>query len=467
MQWTYAETNPLAGAGGDFFGTIDSLAKPLEQQGQTTPGQVISCDAPKNNYPIRPALISTDPPYYDNIGYADLSDFFYVWHRKTLRDVHPDAFRRLVTPKDNELVATPYRHGGTDGAEQFFMAGMRGALSAMRAASDDQPIIIYYAFKQAEASAGDLISPGWAAFLQAIVNADIQVDGTWPLRLEATNALKKDMNALASSVVLVCRKRPENAETVSSRRFRQELRAAMTKALLTDHADTIPLPDRRQAAIGPGIGVFSRYAGVRQADDSEMTVATALALINKEVDEILNEGTEALDRETRFALEWFQNWGYAERKGEAGQADAMLRGFDLDLGTMNRSGLFRAERGDAKLLDRDEMAAAFARRHGQSWRPRLDDTPTAWELAQHLARTLRAEDGGIEAAGRLLAEAREHGPDVLLIAERLYEMSERSKNAEEALVWNELQQAWPSIEAAAGKAEADGVGPAPVQAELV
>ena len=465
MQWSYAETQPFAGAGGDFFGTVDSLAKPLEQQGQSTFGAASRIDAPKNNYPVRPTIICTDPPYYDNIGYADLSDFFYVWLKRSLGDVHRELFRRLVTPKMEELVASPYRYNGKDNAEAHFMSGMSQALAAMRSASAGAPLAIYYAFKQSEAVDVGVLSPGWAAFLQSVVDAGLQLDGTWPIRTEATNSLKKDMNALAASVVLVCRKRPEDAPAIGRRDFLRELKPVMAEAILAHQKAGIPLPDRRQAAIGPGIGVFSKYSLVREADDSAMRVATALALINKEIDALLAEGTEDLDPETRFALEWYGQQGYKEKKGGAGDAIAQLQAFNLSEARINASGLFRAKGGDAKLLTREDMHAAVLERYGQPWRPSLDDTFTVWELAQHMARALRAADGGVEAAGRLLAEMRAAGPDVLLVAERLFETATRKGENDEALLWNELQTSWPEIESAADRAGQDGGG-ALAQSEL-
>jgi putative DNA methylase len=466
MQWTFAETNPFAGAGGDFQGTIESLTKPLAQQGQCSFGAASRINAPANNYPVRPTVICTDPPYYDNIGYADLSDFFYVWLKRTIGNTQPDLFRRLVTPKTDELVASPFRHDGKEGAEAHFMAGMGEALTSMRNASADAPLAIFYAFKQSEVSAAGVLSPGWAAFLQAIVDAGLQVDGTWPVRTEATNALKKNMNALAASVVLVCRKRTENAPVLSRRDFLRELKPVMAQAIIDHQKAGIPLPDRRQAAIGPGIGVFSKYSMVREPDDSPMRVATALALINKEIDSLLSEGTQELDPETRFALEWYQMHGYADQKGGSGDAIAQLQAFNLSESRLNASGLFRSKGGDAKLLTRDEMHDAIIERLGKPWRPSLDDTFTVWELAQHMARALRAQDGGVDVAGRLLAERRECGADVLLIAERLFELATTRGENDEALIWNELQTSWPQLENAADRAAEAGVGPAPAQTEL-
>ena len=232
-------------------------------------------------------------------------------------------------------------------------------------------------------------------------------------------------NALAASVVLVCRKRPKDAPAIGRREFLRELKPVMADAIFAHQKAGIPLPDRRQAAIGPGIGVFSKYSIVREADDSSMRVGTALVLINKEVDVLLSQGTEDLDAETRFALEWYQMHGYGTRKGGSGEAIAQLLAFNLSEARINASGIFRARSGDAKLLTREEMHDAVLERYGKPWRPSLDEAFTVWELAQHMVRTLRAQDGGLDAAGKLLAERRDCVRDVLLLAERMFELATR------------------------------------------
>ena len=466
MVWDYAESNPFGDSAGDLAVTLRNMTRPLDSLMPDSPGNVSQIHAPENHYPIRPTVISTDPPYYDNIGYADLSDFFYVWLRRSLRSIHPEIFRRALTPKDDELIAMPYRHGGRAGAEQHFMEGMKRSLEAIKNASVDAPIAVYYAFKQSEVREAGMLSPGWAAFLQAVVNSGMQVDGTWPLRTERANRMiASGTNALASSIVLVCRRRSDDASAISRRDFLRELRITMRDALAAQ-AEAIPLPDRRQSAIGPGIGVFSRYLCVREADDSEMPVATALALINDEIDTALATGMESLDAPTRFALDWYEQHGFAQIVGGAGQAIAMLGGFNLSDGEINRSGLFRAKGGHAKLLTREEMAEAYRTAHRASWSPATDDSFTAWEMTQHLARVLQAQDGGVEACGRLLVERRDASADVERLVARLYDFGERGR-AEEALVWNELQQAWPAILSAADRLELEGVGRVPEQERLL
>lgn len=491
MTWDYAEANPFAKSGGAITSAIASSIEAIEIGCAPLPAEADLIDAPKNHYPHTNVVISTDPPYYDNIGYADLSDYFYVWMRRTLRTILPEITRRLVTPKEEELVATPYRFGdpnyrpsvlddypeyargwsamsASDRAEAFFTAGMRKSVEAMRRASCEEiPLAIYYAFKQDEQTVEGTLSPGWAAFLQSVVDSGLQVDGTWPVRTEASNrSVGTSANALAASIVHVCRKRPDNASSTTRREFLRELKPVMERAIRDQQRAGVPLPDRRQAAIGPGIGVFSKYGIVREADDSAMRVSTALAIINKEIDALLAEGTEDLDAETRFALEWYQMHGYTTKKGGSGDAIAQLQAFNLAEASINASGIFRAKGGDAKLLTRDEMHAAVLERHGKPWRPSLDHSFTVWELAQHMARTLNARDGGIDAAGRLLAERRSAATDVLLIAERLFEVATARGESEEALAWNELQTSWPEIESAADRAEESGIRAAPEQGQL-
>ena len=260
MVWDYAECAPISDK---WPGALNWIAKVLENLVPAVSGRIEAIDAPQNSYPVTPAVISTDPPYYDNIGYAELSDFFYVWLRRSLKTVWPDLFRRLLTPKEEELVATPFRHGGKDAAEKFFMNGMRAALKAMNSASDMTPVAIYYAFKQSEVAKEGLTSPGWASFLQAIFDAGFLVDGTWPVRTErAVRTVSLGSNALASSIVLVCKKRSPNAAIATRREFITSLKKELPKALVKIKEAGVGPVDMAQAALGPGMGIFTTYAKV-------------------------------------------------------------------------------------------------------------------------------------------------------------------------------------------------------------
>lgn len=461
MVWDYGEGNAFGTSTGSFAAAVKYPIMALERWGGDGPAQVELGDAREIKLANKEFIVTTDPPYYDNIGYADLSDFFYVWLKSSLRSVDNKWFRRTLTDKRREIVANPAKSGGKETAEAEFITGMsevfKGVYDRM---SDDFPMIIYYAFKQSEAREQGVLSPGWATFLQALINSGWVVDATWPVRSEHSSRSRAiGSNALASSVLLVCRKRSPEALRSDRRSFKRELRADLTNAIERHQKAGVPLPDRRQAAVGPGIGTFSTYSEVLESDDNPMSVATALALINREIDAILDEGSEDLDAETRFAFDWYQQFGYGLQKGKAGDAIQQLQGFNLDINSINASGLFRARHGDAKLLSRDEMEDA--------WTPSKDATFTLWEMAQHLARALTAEDGGLAKCGQLLAEKPTAAADVLLIAERMFEMATTRGENDEALVWNQLQTSWPGIETAADEANERGYSPAPEQADLL
>ncbi len=455
MVWDFAEANAFADAGGSLETTLDKIAMAVAAAPTEGDGAIFQINAPANSYPIHPVAISTDPPYYDNIGYADLSDFFYVWLRRSLGSVWPDLFRRLQTPKDDELVATPYRHGGKAGAEAHFMAGMKLALTAMAAASAPEiPLAIYYAFKQSEKSEDGVSSPGWASFLQAVVESGLMVDGTWPMRTESPGRLiGKDTNALASSVVLVCRPRTVDAHTTTRRDFVTELRRDLPEALERMRKAGVHPVDLPQSALGPGMAVFSKYAMVREADDSPMSVSRAINLINQIRGEIAHADSGDLDAVTRFALDWFESFGWNTK--DAGEAIKLAGSYDLTEKGLRDAGVLVTERGDARLVRRQEIPS--------DWRPSRDRTLTAWELAQALNRALN-DGGGIAEAGSLLAEAREFGAAAYWLAGRLFAMAEDRRMTDEARGWGKLSEAWDAIEAAADRTEPPPV--AAVQTEM-
>jgi putative DNA methylase len=283
MTWDFTEPNPFSESSGNISTAVDWISKAIGGAPACSPGSITSIVAQKNSFPARPVVISTDPPYYDNIGYAELSDYFYIWLRRALHSVWPDLFRRLTTPKDEELVATPYRHGGKDKAEAFFMRGMSDALNAMRdAATDSEPLAIYYAFKQSEAGEDGVTSAGWASLLQAVLDAGLAADGTWPVRTElASRVIGQEANVLASSVVLVCRKRALDAALITRAEFIRALKREMPHAIDAIRKAGVGPVDMQQSVIGPGMGVFTRYGKVLESDDSPMTVRTALSLINR------------------------------------------------------------------------------------------------------------------------------------------------------------------------------------------
>ena len=446
MVWDFCEANPFSDSSGNFVGQVDYLANVVAAAPPAAvPAVIIQRDAARDPGLADDAVVATDPPYYDNIGYADLSDFFYVWLRRALAGVHPDLFRRVLTPKDEELVATPYRHGGREEAERFFMDGVGRALRNMhKAGAEDFPVTIYYAFKQSEVASEGLTSPGWATFLQGVFEAGYVIDGTWPVRTELPGALKKRMNALASSIVLACRKREAGAPTITRREFVARLRAELPAALRRIRAGGVGPVDVAQAALGPGMGVFTACARVLEPDDAPMTVRAAIALINQVRDEISGEEASGYDPETRFCIDWFEAFGMAE--GESGDAITMAQAYGLGIEALVDAGAFAARGGAARLLGRGELPA--------DWDPAADRHLIHWECAQHLARVLEAPGGGSEAAARLLtAMGPDAGEAARLLAFRLYDICEREDRAAEAQVWNMLVREWPSVEAAAQRAE--------------
>jgi putative DNA methylase len=446
MTWDFIETNFFSNSSGNF---LDQLELPAKSIANWTSDSVAGCiymiDAAKNSFPVRSIVVSTDPPYYDNIGYATLADFFYVWLKLSLGSTWPDLFRRLATPKDEELVATPYRHGGKAEAEAFFMRGMGEALAALRdAATDNEPLAIYYAFKQSEVSKEGISSAGWASFLQGVVEAGLGIDGTWPVRTELTGNLKSKLNVLASSIVLVCRKRNPAAATVTRADFIRALKRELPSAIDAIRKAGVGPVDMQQSVIGPGMGVFSRYAKVLEDDDSIMSVKTALALINRVWEEIENELDTAFDSETQVALAWFATYGFDARA--SGELIMLTTAKNTSDRALFASGVFKDLRGKAGLTPRDELPIG--------WSPATDKSLTVWECVQHTARVLNAEDGGGAAAARLVAEMGPKAADARALAYRLYEIASQKGWAAEALIYNELAQEWPKLEELAATAGA-------------
>ena len=454
MVWDFAESNPFCKASGNWEDTaIGWIVRVVETLGATnSPATVVQQDAAGQTRLAENAIIATDPPYYDNIGYADLSDFFYVWQRRTLRDVWPDLFRRVLAPKDDELVATPYRHGGKEAAEKFFMDGMGKALANMHLSGADAfPVTIYYAFKQSEVAKEGLTSPGWATFLQGVVDAGYVIDGTWPVRTERTaRTISVGTNALASSIVLVCRKRSPDAPVITRRQFVARLRSELPGALARIREGGVGPVDMAQAVIGPGMGVFTTASQVLEADDSPMSVHTVIALINQVRDEISGEEASGYDPDTRFCIDWFDTFGMAE--GKSGDAIAMAQAYDIGIGDLETAGVFSAKGGTARLLRREELPT--------DWDPATDKRLTDWECAQHLARVLESPEGGIEAAAHLFGNMPAERADAArLLAYRLYDICERKDRSVEAQVWNMLVREWPALEDAAAEIETDAGEP--------
>jgi putative DNA methylase len=434
MVWDYAETNPFAGAGGDIYGTAHSLCEVLDNFFSGVSAFAEQSDARSQSLSVA-KVVSTDPPYYDNVPYADLSDFFYVWLRRSLRGVFPDLFATLAVPKTGELVAFAYRHDGKAGAEAFFLDGMTEAMHRLAEQGHPAfPVTIYYAFKQAESSDVDgTASTGWETFLEAVIRAGFAITGTWPIRTELTVAIKRNLSALASSIVLVCRKRAADAPAATRREFVTALKAELPVALAHLQRGNIAPVDLAQAAIGPGMAVYTRYPAVLDAEGSSLTVREALALINQTLDEALAQQEGDFDADSRWALVWFEQSGFDE--GEYGLAEQLSKSKNTSVSGMVDAGILESKQGKVRLLRPEELPA--------DWDPATDPRLTAWEIVHHLIRVLGS--GGEGAAAELVAKLGAKAEVGRELAYRLYILCERKKRAGEALAYNGLVQSWPEI----------------------
>lgn len=444
MTWDYCEGNAFSESSGNFEDLLEWVQKFLIQAPANVQGVVQQSDA--QTQAISAAkVVSTDPPYYDNIGYADLSDFFYVWLRKSLRSIFPTLYATLAVPKAEELVATPYRHGGKTQAETFFLDGMTQAMHNLaEQAHPAFPVTIYYAFKQSDTQDdGGTHSTGWVTFLEAVLRAGFALTGTWPMRTELGNRMiGAGTNALASSIVLVCRQRATDAPTISRREFIRELNAALPDALLDMTRGGVNSPvapvDLSQAIIGPGMAIFSQYTAVLEADGTPMSVRTALQLINRFFAE------DDFDHDTQFCLAWFDQQGWATAK--FGDADVLARAKGTSVGGLVESGVVASSAGSLRLMRWAELA--------KDWAPEQDARTPVWEALHQLIRALNQD--GESTAGGLLARMPERADPMRALAYRLYTLCERKGWAEDARAYNELVTAWQSIEQAANEAGVTG-----------
>lgn len=448
MSWDFTELNPLHDATGSFRNGYMWVAECVElfhNEGSAKEcGRAIQADAVSQTASYL-KIVSTDPPYYDNIEYADISDFFYIWLRRSLKPIYPDLYATLAVPKAEELVATPYRHGSREKAEAFFMNGMTRAMHNLaEKAHPGFPVTIYYAFKQSETK-GEVgtSSTGWETFLQAVLDAGFAITGTWPMRTELGNRMiGSGTNALASSIVLVCRQRAHDAPTIGRRAFIRELNAALPDALdeMTRGGVNSPVApvDLSQAIIGPGMAIFSQYSAVLEADGSRMSVKTALQLINRFLAE------DDFDHDTQFCLAWFEQQGWAT--GKFGEADVLARAKGTSVSGLADAGVLESSGGNLRLLRWAELDAG--------WSPEHDARIPVWEALHQLIRALNKD--GESAAGALLARMPARAEPMRALAYRLYTLCERQGWADDARAYNELVAAWSSIEAAA--AESGPVG---------
>jgi putative DNA methylase len=435
MVWDFAEANPFADAGGSLGAALDKGAMTIDAFPASPSARAIQADA-ASQVVTADRVVSTDPPYYDNIGYADLSDFFYVWLRRSLKGVFPELFATLAVPKAEELVATPYRHGSKEKAEAFLLEGMTQAMHRLSEQGHPAfPVTIYYAFKQSESDdQAGTVSTGWDTFLAAVIRAGFAVTGTWPMRTEGSGRMVAlGTNVLASSIVLVCRARPAEASTATRREFVTALKTELPVALAHLQRGNIAPVDLAQAAIGPGMAIYTRHSKVLDAAGNPLSVREALALINQTLDEALAEQEGDFDADTRWAVAWFEQSGFAE--GEYGVAETLSKAKNTSVAGMVQAGILASSQGKVRLLRPDELPA--------DWDPTTDPRLTAWEMVHNLVRALEA--GGEGAAATLLAKLGGKAETARELCYRLYSLCERKKRAPEALSYNGLVQSWPEI----------------------
>ena len=443
MVWDFAESNPIGDSSGSFSVLLNGLLKTLKAPAfsfhREHEGIAVQHDA-QSDCGLSEMIISTDPPYYDNIGYADLSDFFYIWIRRSLKSMFPDIFTTMLVPKAEELVATPYRfEGGMEEAKEFFESGMLTACKQMyRYVSDRYPLTIYYAYKQNDSKT--TTSSGWETMLSAIINAGFVITGTWPMHTERETGLKASVNALASSIVLVCRKRSKEAGVTTRRNIVNELKRELRPALKKLQASSIAPVDLAQSAIGPGMGVYSKYDKVLEADGTPMSVRSALQVINQELDLYFNEQDGELDTESRFCVDLYSQMAFNEMP--FGDANTLATAKNTSVAIMASHGTLYAQKGKVHLIERPELPTSINEHEG-----------SIWLLCQQL--THRMEKEGIEGCAAAIANMygsnAERAKD---LAYRLYTIAERKKWAQEAYAYNALVVAWPEIQSRAAELKA-------------
>lgn len=446
MTWDFAETNPFSDSTGNWMAMVTWVRKSIEHLPASEPGQIVQRDARARVNESAGAVISTDPPYYDNISYADLSDYFYVWMRRNLADVWPDEFATITTPKADELIANRHRADSKEAAEEHFESGMAEFMAGVaRAQARGVPATIYYAYKATESKDGEIRSTGWDTFLQGVLDAGMQVTATWPMRTEKPGRMISwGTNALASSIVLACRPRETTAAMASRGEFVSALKAELPEAVRVLQSGNIAPVDLAQSTIGPGIKVFSRYAKVIEADGSAMSVSDALAIINDVLGELLDGEEAELDRDTRFAVTWYTQHGY--NPGPSGEADSLANAKNTSLTGIADSGIGTARAGQFRLFERSEL--------DPDWDPATDDRVTVWEATQHLIAALERSESD---AADLMRRMGGYADRARQLAYVLFAKATDAGWAAEAGVYNNLITAWPSLATAApGSADNQG-----------
>lgn len=433
MTWDFAEANPFSSKSGNFLSQVNWVAEAVEAVPARPLCEAHQADAATRSY--NNVVVSTDPPYYDNIGYADLSDYFYVWLRRMLKSILPSVCATMLTPKAQELVADPHRHGGKDGAAQFFVTGFNHVFEHMRkTARTDIPMTVYYAYKQKDNKTGT--STGWYALLDGLIHGGWEITATWPVRSELSNRMNSNnSNALASSIVLACRPRPRNAPSIPMRVFNSVLRKELTKELKTLMASGIDPVDLNQAAIGPGISVYSRYSRIREADGTDMPIQKALEVINHVIDEVMGDADSDYDPDTRFAVKWYQSYGWNQES--SGMADQLSRSCGTTPDALVRSGVFEAAGGKARLFKPDEITG--------EWNPSKDDHISLWEGMVRMTGILDSK--GVDTVAPMMVQLGERIPldDVRALGFRMFHEAEKRKDTEGAIKFNSLVSMWDDL----------------------
>lgn len=456
ISWDFAEANPFSNSGGSINLFIQKVCDALIFAPANVMGVVAQLDATESNTLVSSASVITDPPYYGNVSYSDIMDFFYVWQRKILGAIFPDLFRTILIPKKQELVANHYRFGGDkEKAKEAFENGLAKAFRSLFQIQDSKnPSIIFYAFRQTESEDDSeyddslVSSTGWETMLEGLINSGFLISGTWPIRTESSGRnVAQGTNALASSIVLVCRPRYQEVGNITRREFLTTLKRELPPALRQLQQGSIAPVDLAQAAIGPGMAVFSRYAAVLEADGTPMRVRTALALINQALDEFLAEQEGEYDSDTRWALAWYEQYGHNE--AAYGVAETLSKAKNTSVEGLVEAGFLEARSGKVRLLRRDEL--------DPEWNPQKDKRPTSWEAVQHLIRAL--DKDGEQAAGFLLRTMDTLGESARDLAYRLYTVCERKSWAQDALGYNMLVVAWPKLKELAARQADSQQGP--------
>jgi len=436
MTWDFAEANPFSGKMASWRSMLEGVARAIGTLPASGRCEVHQLDASANLIRHSPAILCTDPPYYDNISYADLSDFFYVWLRRSLRKIWPNECSTVLTPKIEELIANPYRAGSKTEARDHFENGMAKVFASAATSADSSfPATIFYAFKATESDDSGIASTGWETFLSGLLNSGWAITATWPIRTEmqAKIGVNAGDNMLASSIVLACRKRSTIAPLATRSDFVAELRKGMHLSVSILQQQNIAPVDLAQSAIGPGIAIFSRYSRVVEANGSDMTVRSALLLINEVLSEILSGEEAEFDADTRFALTWYEQFGFSD--GQFGDADVLAKAKNTTVDNVVRAGVAQSRGGKVRLISRNDLPS--------DWNPVEDKYLTVWEVAHHLIRAL--EDSEAKAAALLKVVGGGLGDRARQLSYLLFQVSDRKKRADDAAAYNMLVTAWPQL----------------------